>query len=183
MITQKEIKRQLRYSPETGIFTNRIQRSSSALEGDVSGCPQIDGYLSIKVSGRSYLAHRLAWLYVYGFFPENEIDHIDRSPDNNRIANLREVSHQCNMRNRKVQRNNESGVAGVHRDTLRNKWRAKIKINYKTKNLGLFDDFTEAVAHRLAAEQCLEWAGCDSNSSAFRYVQKYLRCRQKKIRD
>jgi len=44
------------------------------------------------------------------------------------------------------------------------------RINRKTKYLGRFSDFIEAVAHRLAAEQCLNWGNCDCASSSYRFM-------------
>lgn len=72
------------------------------------------GYVQIKISGKLYHAHRLAWLYVYGYMPEKEIDHINRIRDDNRIANLREATSQLNSLNTGIYKNNTSGSKGIY---------------------------------------------------------------------
>jgi len=91
-ITYDEVHKLFNYDPEIGIFTNKIPRGSSAKKGAFAGSLNGDGYLNIQVNGKSYKASRLAWLYVFGYFPENQIDHINRIRTDNRIENLREVS-------------------------------------------------------------------------------------------
>lgn len=103
------------------------------------------------------------------------LDHIDRKILNNRIENLREVSNSCNMRNTGNPSTNTSGVKGVCWNKSKNKWRAEIKINSRMTHLGYFTDFTEAVAHRLAAEQCLNWECCDGCSPAYQFMKEHIR--------
>ena len=91
-LTQKKVKQYLNYDPLTGEFTWIVHRRCLKA-GSVAGC-LYRGYTSIRISGKQYYAHRLAWLYVYGYFPEHQIDHIDRNPSNNRINNLRHASSQ-----------------------------------------------------------------------------------------
>ena len=170
MLAQKKLKQILNYDPLTGVFIWIVTPTICVKVGSVAGCLDKKGYIDIGISGKIYKAHRLAWLYVYGYFPEYEIDHIDRNKSNNRINNLRHASHQCNQRNVGLQQNNTSGIKGVSWHKQRDKWRAEIKVNYKNYHLGLFTDFTEAVCTRLAAEQCLNWPSCDSNTSANQYV-------------
>ncbi len=110
---------------------------------------------------------------VHGYWPENHIDHINRDKADNRLCNLREVSNQCNIRNAKVGKNTTTKINGVC--PHKRGYEVYIKVNYKKFNLGVFEDFVEAVAHRLAAEQCLDWSGCDTSSSAFCFMQEYQR--------
>jgi len=175
-ITQEELKRHLDYDPLTGIFTRKISNSPNTKIGDVAGTKH-KGYIEIKINKKQYSAHRLAWLYVYGYFPENEIDHIDNNPKHrhhNWISNLREASSQCQQRNQRNQRNNISGVKGINWHKKSNRWTVQMCINYKKIYLGIYKDFDEAVCVRLAVEQCVNWEGCDSNSPAYQYVQKML---------
>lgn len=81
-----------------------------------------DGYLMIMINGKAYPAHRLAWLIVYGTMPDGFIDHINRVRTDNRISNLRLVTHSENMQNRKIQKNNKSGYRGVSWDAKYGKW-------------------------------------------------------------
>ncbi len=166
-LTQEDLKKVLKYDPLTGIFKRKTASQRSSI-GDAVGCRNARGYVTITVLGELYKAHRLAWLYVHGYFPENFIDHIDRIKHHNEISNLREVSKSCNVRNTGLLCNNTSGVKGVNKNGAT--WNARICAN----SLGYFEDFDEAVCHRLAAEQCLDWSRCDSSSSAFKHVQKML---------
>ena len=94
------------------------------------------------------MAHRLAWLYVYGCWPD-EIDHINQIRDDNRIANLRSVDRTTNCQNASRQKS-ESGVTGlVKRYT--GKWEARIQVNKKYIYLGIFSTKSEAIAARKAA--------------------------------
>jgi hypothetical protein len=121
-----------------------------------------------------YLAHRLIFLYHFGYMPEHEVDHIDRSRANNRIENLREVSHTCNLRNSTQRSQTSSGVKGLSFHKPTQKWQANIVVNGASRYLGLYSDFAEAVAHRLAAEQCLDWSDCDSSSPAYQFMKELL---------
>ena len=168
-LTQQKLKQYLNYDPLTGVFIWIVNRSRNARAGSVAGCLD-QGYFRIMISGKPYKAHRLAWLYVYGYFPEHEIDHIDRNKSNNRINNLRHATHQCNMRNIGLRQDNTSGIKGVSWHKQHDKWQVHIKVNNKKYYLGHFTDFTEAVCTRLAAEQCLGWCSCDSNTSANQHV-------------
>lgn len=99
-----------------------------------------DGYLMIMINGKAYPAHRLAWLIVYGTMPDGFIDHINRVRTDNRISNLRLVTHSENMQNRKIQKNNKSGYRGVSWDAKYGKWRVCGSRNKKQIWLGYFDD-------------------------------------------
>ena len=143
--------------------------------GDVAGGVASTGYIMVGVEGKTYLAHRLAWLYVHGYFPENVIDHINRTPLDNRLCNLREVAYQCNTRNSSVQENNTSGVRGVTWNKQKERWIVHLAIKRKISHVHSGIDFTEAVAHRLAAEQCLDWGDCDASTSAAQHMAKYLK--------
>jgi len=163
----------LEYDPAIGDFHWRIENRNYAK--GVNACRKTSGYLYIDVDGKYFMAHRVAWLYVYGYMPELMLDHIDRVKDNNKIENLREVSCQCNMRNSGNPKNNTSGVRGVSFHNRDSKWVASVKVNGVLHGLCSRSDFVEAVCHRLAAEQALDWDGCDSSSPSYKYVQKYLR--------
>jgi len=170
MITQDQLKHVLMYDPLTGLFT--WAHSSSFFEqGAVAGyTDKRRGYVSISIHKKRYYAHRLAILYMAGYMPENSVDHIDRDRSNNRYSNLREASHQCQMRNCKPQRNNSSGVKGVSWHKRGEKWQAHINLDHKMRSLGLFADLLDAAYARLAAEQCLGFQDCDLVSSAKQFI-------------
>lgn len=93
------VRRLFHYDVETGHLTNAVQRANSAKVGQRAGCLKHDGYRHIQIFGERYMEHRVVWLWVHGRWPHPEIDHINRSRDDNRIANLREVTRSENMRN------------------------------------------------------------------------------------
>lgn len=95
----------------------------------------------------------MAWLYIYGEFPDGEIDHINGNKADNRICNLRCVDHFTNMKNYPLPRNNKSGIIGVSWYKALSKWEAKIQHDGKSIHLGYFDDLDDAAKARKAAEE------------------------------
>lgn len=156
-LTAEYLRSVLHYEPETGIFTRKVSTSNSVKVGDAAGSQSGRGYLNITVGSRLYRAHRLAWLYVYGNWPEDQLDHINRDRADNRIENLREVTNKQNHQNSGKRRDNTSGHPGVCWHKQRSKWVARIMHNQKQIHLGLFTDIEEAIAARKAAEK-LYWA-------------------------
>lgn len=130
----------LAYSPDTGHFTWVKASGRRVKGGDRAGKKTPHGYISIKFCGRSYFAHRLAWLFVHGDWPSTSIDHINRVKDDNRIENLRVATHQQNCANRLMP---GPKLTGVSRKNSR--YRAEIKVNDKHYHLGMFD--TPEAAH------------------------------------
>ena len=156
-LTAEYLRSILGYDPATGIFTWKVSTANRIKVGDVAGSPNGDGYLRLKVQSRLHLTHRLAWLYTYGEWPEDQLDHINRNRSDNRIANLRDVSHKQNLQNASKRSDNTSGHPGVHWYSRYSKWQARIKHNYKYIHLGYFTTIEDAVSARKAAEK-LYWA-------------------------
>lgn len=157
-LTADRLREILNYDPKTGVFTRKIRTSNSVHIGDVTGYLNSKGYLQIHVNGKLYLAHRLAWFYVYGVWPKCLIDHKDTNRSNNRILNLREATNHQNLCNRSAQANNTSGEKGVSWDKQKRKYRAVIMVLRKQKFLGYFKTVKEAAvaysdaAHKLQGE-------------------------------
>ena len=143
ILTQEILKQCLDYNKETGEFfwlitTNRKKAGTRA------GTQRVDGYRKIQVKKQLYFEHRLAWLYVYGNFPENVIDHIDGNPSNNAIENLRDVTVAVNSQNRlKPHTRNKLNLLGVTK-TLGGKFNAKICHDGKRIHLGNFQTKEDA---------------------------------------
>jgi hypothetical protein len=173
-ITQDYLKKTFYYDNGFLIRRENSGRWGHLPAGSIIGGVGARGYHETRVDGVTYVVHRLIWLYHYGYLPENDIDHINRNRADNRIENLREVSHQCNLRNIGIAINNTSGIKGVSYCQKRRQWRAYLKADQKNIFLGRFCDFFEAVAARLAAEQCLGWFECDMKSPAFIAMRGYL---------
>ena len=112
-LTAEKLRETLRYDPETGLFFWRCNRQGGAKAGTIAGCFDAGGYVRVTCLGRTYPAHRLAWLYVTGMWPTNEVDHINGDRSDNRWANLRAAESSQNSMNRAVRRNCASGVKGL----------------------------------------------------------------------
>lgn len=134
----------LRYDQETGVF----HRPTT---GAIAGSLHSNGYVYIKVAGRRYAAHRLAWLYVHGVWPEDQLDHINRRRGDNRIANLREATGVTNAANRNPRADSKSGYLGVTWYARSGKWQATTRKGGKTRHLGYFDTVAAARAAYLGA--------------------------------
>lgn len=159
MIDSKTCAELLEYCPITGIFLWRKWRGNTAKSGSVAGATDSKGYRQIRVNGTLHMAHRLAWLLVYGEWPLKDIDHIDRNPLNNAISNLRECTMAENQQNVGIRSDNTSGATGVYWIKPQKKWLATICVKGKTINLGRFLSFDDAVATRFAAKQKLHTFG------------------------
>ena len=142
-ISQRELKEILDYDSETGVFRWRVNRSN-VKAGSVAGAKRGAGYRVIGIAGKTYLSHRLAWLYVYGSWPRDQIDHINGVKSDNRIANIREANTAENHQNMPRKKGNRSGVTGVHWDSVNGQWVAQIAVQGKRTTLGRFDAIDDA---------------------------------------
>jgi len=123
MLTQEELKYYLNYDPDTGYFTWRISNSNRSPVGSIihNVCKNT-GYVKIGLLGKRYQAHRLVWLYMFGKFPEKDIDHINNNRKDNRLCNLRECTRSENNYNRSPDKEKPSntGLKGI---SYNKKWR------------------------------------------------------------
>jgi len=145
------IKDYLSYAPITGKFT-WIKNPNNKLitVGQEAGTLNGRGYLYVQFQKKRYLAHRLAWSFIHGYFPI-AIDHINHDKLDNSIGNLREINQAGNNKNRSIFKNNTSGATGV---TIfpNGKWRAAITVNKKKIHLGMFTTIEEAIEARAVAK-------------------------------
>lgn len=148
---QEYLKSILSYDEETGEFTNLVRRGSRGRIGLRAGGNvkvRKKTYRALAIDNKPYLEHRLAFLYMTGEMPKNDVDHIDGNGTNNKWDNLRDVTRRENCRNQRMHSNNTSGLSGVSRGPLGFGWTASINGEF----IGLYDEFDEAVAVREAAE-------------------------------
>lgn len=130
---------QLTYDPISGML---IWNDSGKLAGAIND----EGYLVISFEGYPYLAHRIIWVMLHDEWPPEVIDHINGNPSDNREANLRVASLSQNQHNRKLNRDNKSGVKGVYWCSRRQKFHGQIKINGRRKSVGMFATIEKASA-------------------------------------
>lgn len=154
-LTQAELKEVLRYEPETGKFFWRVSLARRNRVGDEAGWVNAHAAgkrIKIAIRNTDYMAHRLAWLYMTGKWPEFEIDHKNGDGLDNRWENLRTATPSENMQHRGVPSNNTTGHKGTCFDKKTGRFVAGIKVAGKRINLGAFDTLKEASeAYRAAA--------------------------------
>ena len=173
-LTQERLKEVLHYNPITGVFTWKKTVGGRGVAGKTAGhISNSNNRINIMLDRVYYKAHRLAWFYMKGYFPQGyDIDHIDRNGTNNVWENLRLVSHQCNMRNRGLGKNNKSGVTGICWTNKDKRWMAQIYANKTHYRLGYFKNKDDAVMARWKAEIEHKYPNCNSTSSAYLYLKK-----------
>ena len=136
-ITQEELKEVLYYDRDNGNFYWIKKINNKTQLGAIAGADK-EGYRRISINYKTYRSHRLAFLYIIGRFPLNEVDHINRKKSDNRWVNLREVTHSQNQRNSSIKTKHTTGFKGVAKSG--NRYMARIH----NKHLGSFKTAKEA---------------------------------------
>ena len=123
MLTQEILLENFRYDETTGNLYWKVKRANTTDLSKPISAKDRYGYIRVctKLSGevKNYAVHRLIWTMVYGVVPKN-IDHIDGDRTNNKISNLRDVTHQQNMMNRKKRCGSQSAYKGIYK--VKNSW-------------------------------------------------------------
>ncbi len=174
MITQEELKRILCYDAKTGIFTWLVNTGGMFI-GSVAGHITTRGYIRIGIHNKEYMAHRLAWLYMEGYFPEEELDHKNGNTTDNSWSNLRPVRRRCNLQNTKIWSHNTSKFTGVYWDKRNTKWAVEITVDGQKIFLGRYDCKLNAALARYTFETwCSKWT-CDLRNENRKNVESALR--------
>ena len=166
MIVAALIREIIHYEPESGVMTwhprslnwfpsARIMKGwNSRLAGKSAlDCRDAYGYRVGRIQNRMYKAHRVAWAYYYGEWPEKHIDHVNHDRADNRIENLRAVDSAGNQRNMARFRTNTSGVTGVYWHKGSEKWTAQVSVEGASQYLGIFPTLDDAANARASAER------------------------------
>ena len=140
IMTKSELKRLVKYNPETGEFIHLSGNRKSTIATTHNNY----GYIIIFLNGKQYLAHRLAFLYMTGNFPKIHTDHINHIRDDNRFCNLRECTMAQNQHNRPINKNNKTGFKGVSFDKINKRFQSHIKISNKSIRIGYYNTPQEA---------------------------------------
>ncbi len=165
-LTAREVRQRFDYDPREGLFRYRIvpPNQSKIKIGDIAGFPRrtkYGVYLIIKINSRPYYAHRLVWLYVFGDWPIDQLDHKDGNKLNNKLDNLRPATQSNNKSNGKRYNNNTSGFKGVVK--CKNKWKAQITHQGKVIYLGLYMTKLDAHAAYVRASRELQGEFCKTD--------------------
>ena len=150
----EEVARLFTYDRESGVLYWRIRNRTTTRHKYVAGTYRgaKDGYRQVSIKGKHYMEHRIIMMLCFGHTPENaEIDHINHIRNDNRLFNLRFVTHGENMRNKSVSSKSTTGVTGVCFYKRLQKYMAQIKVNREFIHLGYFDTLEEAAAARAEA--------------------------------
>lgn len=154
-ITQAQLRNEISYDSITGEFKWLRSLRTRKATNRVGSYNQY-GYLIITVFCRKYAAHRLAWLYMHGEFPNGVIDHIDGNKTNNAISNLRVVTQAINVQNRrKAGKASTTGILGAGWDSRTNSFKSRIQLGGKSIWLGRFKTAREAHQAYVSAKRRL----------------------------
>jgi hypothetical protein len=169
MLTQEILKTYLTYDPLTGLFsrTENCLHKNNTKKTKVGTTIQL-GYIRIHIYDGSYRAHRLAFLFMIGRFPNGVVDHIDGNPSNNKWENLREVTISENAQNAKIDIRNKVGASNICFDKARNKYMVRIYLKGECKFFGRYESLEDA--KKVAKEQ-KEKIHIDKNYKANKLVE------------
>lgn len=143
------------YQNETFVYNSKTGKLFRKTKNKTKFCSSLlnkgnSGSLMAGMGGRRYSQPRIIWKLVYGYLPDI-VDHINGDQRDNRLCNLREVTHLENRRNEKIPKNNTSGCLGVCWRSDIKKWQASISILNRTIYLGIYDNLLDAAAARMRA--------------------------------
>lgn len=147
-LTVSRLRHVLDYEPDTGVFRWRVTGSGISRAGAVAGAESNSGggkrYIKIRVDGKLYFAHRLAWLWTHGAWPDSQIDHIDGDGLNNSMRNLRKSNQTQNLGNTSKRSLSKERYKGITRRGR--SWVAQIRCNGVSAYLGMFSTPEAAAA-------------------------------------
>lgn len=171
MLTQARLKSLFTYNPDDGVFTRiKTQSNRSKVEKTVGWVTE-HGYIRCSVDYKKYFLHRLAFLYMNGYFPEYQIDHKNGIKKDNRWVNLRHVSRKCNMQNTKTFITNKSGFTGVYYSKRDKTWWSQARVDDRKVFLGNHDTALDAALARYTFEvQCPKWK-CNHRSELAKAIK------------
>lgn len=141
-ITLEQLRGLLSYDPDNGLFTWTVSPNRRIKAGSIAGTTASRGYWCIKLLGKRYYAHRLAWLYSTGHWPSLNVDHINRVKTDNRLCNLRDVTCAVNSGNTHRTKTDYPGISWSEK---RGKWRVYMRIGGARVDFGYFKSLDSAI--------------------------------------
>ena len=167
-ITAEQLRARFHYDPNTGSFV-RLVTCGGKIKNTIAGWTHNEGYIALRIDRVSYLAHRLAWLYVFGRWPIDQLDHINGNRSDNRIQNLRECSNAENCQNVKAHRDG-AGKRGTTFDKRVGRWIASIGLDGKRYHIGYFDTQEQASSAYEAEKRRVHPFGASANNHKHKRV-------------
>jgi hypothetical protein len=154
MMTRMRLVELFDYDKSTGLFTRKVSVRKDRI-GTIAGAANGFGHIQIRVDGTLFMAHRLAWMWMYGEWPSTNIDHVNGIPNDNRISNLRLATPKENQENVKLRIDSSTGCRGVNWNKAERKWVSRVQ-HYKERIVvGKFDSLFEAVCAVKSARNSL----------------------------
>jgi len=152
-LNQELLKELVDYNPDTGVFAwKKIRRGVSC--NKKVGTVKPNGYIVVLINRKLYRLHRLAWLYMTGKWPDNEIDHINGNRADNRFCNIRQATKAENNWNKKVRKDSTTGIKNVLYYPNYQTYYVKITANNVSHSFGPFKTKDEAAS--VAKEKRIE---------------------------
>lgn len=153
-LTHERLQEILHYDPVTGIFTWKIRPAQRTFAGDRAGALSGKGYRQVRYKRKFYRCNRLAWFYMTGGWPKAQIDHKNGDRADDSWNNLREATNGQNQWNTPAKINNKTGLKGARWNRRLQRFTADIRVNGKTRHIGVFDTAEDAhQAYLLRAAQ------------------------------
>lgn len=144
MLTHEYLKKILQYEEETGLFYWKKRLSIRVTVGAVAGhISKVSGYVELRIHGKMYRGHELAWFYKTGEFSKF-VDHRNNIRHDNSWTNLRLGTQAENNRNKSMHSNNTSGYKGVSWSSRRKKFIVGITYESKYIYIGQYDSAKDA---------------------------------------
>ncbi len=157
-LTAALLREKLHYSLITGQFYWRVKPNTKIAENSLAGSINYKGYRVIGLLGKTFKAHRLAWLYVTGEWPKSQIDHKNCIRDDNSWLNIRQADEALNSQNRRrAHKDSKTGILGV--SPKGDIFVAQICYEGRQRKLGEFELASDAQAAYLAAKR-VHHEGC-----------------------
>jgi hypothetical protein len=167
--TVTEILQEFNYDSDSGVFRDAYAKKGRKRKDNTAGAVYSNGYLYLRINGKRYLAHRIAWKLLHGFDPPKEVDHKDTNRLNNRAKNLRLADESEQSRNSGLSVANTSGYKGVSFNAKKKRWVARIRVGNTYKHLAMSKD--PKIAHDAYCAAARRYFGEFANDGTIRLLE------------
>jgi len=137
------------YDPDSGTFVRTYRRRGNIpnqIIGQPVGFDKGGGYIWIYLVDRLFHMSSLVWAIETGTWPQEDLDHRNGQPGDNRFENLRVAGCDLNNKNKKLMKNNKTGHNGITISGKTGKYIVEIRSKGSRLHWSQHDDLYEAVA-------------------------------------